>query len=64
MHDLPTCALCSQPALAVITDVEEIEPQDNIRRWKVHSRHMRCADHIRPSLRHMLDGTVETSGAP
>jgi hypothetical protein len=65
MHDLPACDLCSDPAIALIADVQEIPSEDGVtRRWKVHSRHARCAGHARPALRYMLDGTVETGGAP
>jgi hypothetical protein len=62
MHDLPACDLCGLPAVEIVTDVEEIAPEDGYRRCRVHSRHPRCGADLRACYRYMRDGTVALDG--
>lgn len=53
MEDL-VCEICGKIATNKVCDVEEILPEGGYRRYKVHSIHYFCSDHIRNNIEYKI----------
>lgn len=56
---LEVCEVCGAPATHPVCDVQETEPKDGFRTFRVHSEHFFCNQHKRKSLTYPPEESVQ-----